>query len=121
MSSSAEVLVNVYHGDEIVGQVTREQSREMKATGEYFFFHHGQDLKLVRNLFEKLQTKLEESVGWNMPFGRLRASAMNEGSASCTGKGRQSSVPSYPIRYAFEGHLKSPRVAVINAGDRLHA
>lgn len=113
--------INVYIGDEIVDCVTLTTARAMRATGDYFAINHGKDIKKVTVLGE-IPTQLEKQLGWNMPF-ELRASGLNRGAASHTGRdldGRCHKVPHYPIPYVYEGHLKKPRAEEINAGDALH-
>jgi hypothetical protein len=105
---SAESIVNVYHGDEIVEQVSRDKAREMKASGNYFFFHHGKDLKRVA-VCAPIETEIEQVMGWNIePW--MRHCALNRGRAGqfCLG---------YDIPYVFEGHLKKPKASEVNAHD----
>jgi hypothetical protein len=58
-------------------------------------------------------TLVERVSGWNMP-SYMEHAGLNRG-------GSGQNVASYPIPYVFEGHIKPMRVAVINAGDPLHA
>jgi hypothetical protein len=58
------------------------------------------------------KTEIEEALGWTPQFGRLRATVLNEGRAGQFPIG-------YPIPYAFEGHIKMPRAAEVNAVPEL--
>lgn len=103
--------VDVYVGSGISCQVTREQAREMRDAGTHYFINHGKALRSA--IPQSPRTELEEALDWNMPFGRMRASALNEGRSGQFFIG-------YPIPYVFEGRPLNMKVSVVNAGDPVH-
>lgn len=117
--SAYRAMVNVYVGNEIVERVTRERARELKEAGTHFFINAGKALRKVK-VCEPTSTEIEHKMGWNVARG-LQSSVLGRGAATHTGrqdKSRWHRVPHYPVPYAFEGHLKTPRAAVVNASVR---
>jgi hypothetical protein len=107
--SAYEAMVNVYTGDEVTHQVTREEARAMKLSGTHYFINHGKDIRRAKQ--PDPQTEIQERFGWMPPFGRYRSSALNEGRVGQFTIG-------YPIPYAFKGHLKAPKALEINYEPR---
>lgn len=101
-------LVSVYpaSGNELLGEVSREEARAMKAAGTHFFINHGKALRQVARCVEVF-TELEQELGW-FPKGKLL-----KASVLCQGRVGQFTI-GYPIPYAFEGHLRMPRASVVN-------
>lgn len=107
-SYASEAVVNVYHGDEIVEQVTRDKAREMKASGDYYFVMHGKAVKRLTPLGAQ-PTLIQKVLGWEI-LPQMRNTALNRGRC---GQG----VANYPIPFVFEGHIKPMRVYDVNRFD----
>jgi hypothetical protein len=107
MNTSA--LKGVYYSNQKSSEapayyVTLDDARALRKAGKAFAINSGRDIRLIQEYV--VQSVVEQVFGWNI-LGGMRRTALNEGRVG------QFSI-GYPVPYAFEGHLRMPRAAVIN-------
>lgn len=118
-------LVPVYAGDDLVDRVTREKSREMRDAGTHYFSDHGKKLRKIVRFAQSKRSAVRKALGWQPRNARWRAAAMEEGRASCIGRGMNAvqtgGVGNYPVPPVFKGHVTMPNARAINSVPKQEA